>query len=82
MDEIYEHASSERIKSLERDLVREMKDLQNEIEDGSFLGEWNSYYVGQLCSILGQLPQKVTNIDRIQDNSIYVMIKARRIRVS
>ena len=48
MDEIYEHASSERIKSLERDLVREMKDLQNEIEDGSFLGEWNSYYAGRL----------------------------------
>lgn len=37
MDGIYEVSSSEKVKSLEEDLKKELKELQNEVEDGSFV---------------------------------------------
>lgn len=37
MDGIYEVSSSEKVKSLEEDLKKELKELQNEVEEGNFL---------------------------------------------
>lgn len=37
MEGIYEVSSSEKVKSLEEDLKKELKELQNEVEDGNFL---------------------------------------------
>lgn len=37
MDGIYEVSSSEKVKSLEEDLRKELKELQNEVEEGNFL---------------------------------------------
>ena len=34
---IYEVSSSEKVKSLEEDLKKELKELQNEVEEGNFL---------------------------------------------
>lgn len=38
MEGIYEVSSSEKVRSLEEDLRKELKELQSEIEEGSFLG--------------------------------------------
>jgi hypothetical protein len=37
MEGIYEISSSEKVKALEEDLKKELKELQNEVEDGNFL---------------------------------------------
>lgn len=37
MDGIYEVSSSEKVKSLEEDLKKELKELQSEVEEGNFL---------------------------------------------
>lgn len=37
MEGIYEVSSSEKVKSLEEDLKKELKELQNEVEEGNFL---------------------------------------------
>lgn len=37
MEGIYEISSSEKVKTLEEDLKKELKELQNEVEDGNFL---------------------------------------------
>lgn len=37
MDGIYEVSSSEKVRSLEEDLKKELKELQNEVEEGNFL---------------------------------------------
>jgi len=37
MEGIYEVSSSEKVKSLEEDLKKELKELQNEVEEGNIL---------------------------------------------
>jgi len=37
MEAIYEVSSSEKVRSLEEDLRKELKELQNEVEDGNFM---------------------------------------------
>lgn len=37
MEGIYEISSSEKVKSLEEDLKKELKELQNEVEEGNIL---------------------------------------------
>ena len=37
MEGIYEVSSSEKVRSLEEDLKKELKELQNEVEEGNFL---------------------------------------------
>ena len=39
MEGIFEISTSDRVKSLDRELERELKDLQNEIEEGNFLAK-------------------------------------------
>ena len=38
MDGVYEVSSSEKVRSLEEDLRKELKELQHEVEEGNFLG--------------------------------------------
>ena len=37
MEAIYEVSSSEKVRSLEEDLRKELKELQNEVEEGNFM---------------------------------------------
>lgn len=37
MEGIYEVSSSEKVRSLEEDLKKELKELQNEVKEGNFL---------------------------------------------
>ena len=37
MEGIYEVSSSEKVRSLEEDLKKELKELQNEVEEGNFV---------------------------------------------
>lgn len=37
MEAIYELSSSEKVRSLEEDLRKELKELQNEVEEGNFM---------------------------------------------
>ena len=38
MEGIYEVSSSEKVRSLEEDLRKELKELQHEVEEGNLLG--------------------------------------------
>ncbi len=42
MDKIYAASSSKKVKNLEGDLAKELKELKNEIEDSNFLSRPNA----------------------------------------
>ena len=51
MEGIYEISSSDKVKSLEDDLKKELKELQNEVEEGNFLQLGPMKAFGWVCFI-------------------------------